>query len=113
MNDKRDGKRWGGWLRWACIVVATLLLYPLSIGPAAAIVDHTSGHRKTVVNCGWLRRVYGPLLTLASQPTFGKPLTAYLNLCARRTYQPYAEYDERLGIVTSLFETPLDDHIIE
>jgi len=109
MTTTQKRSRWERLLTVAWIIVAALAFYPLSIGPVAAIVDHTSGYRKNVVNCGWLFRIYRPILLLARRPAIGKPLSAYLNLCARRTYVPYAEYDERCGIITSNFDHPLKD----
>jgi hypothetical protein len=106
ISDKPDGKRRRRWLTWTWIAVTMLALYPLSIGPVAAIVDHTSGHLNTVVNCEWLHDIYAPLLGFADNPTFGRPLAAFLNLCARRTYVPYAEYKENRGIVTATFDHP-------
>ena len=78
MTDKPDGKR--GWTAvW--IVVALLVLYPLSIGPAAWLQDSVDR-----TGTGWTSRifeqVYWPLCCTADVTGMHTFLARYIDLFA-------------------------------
>jgi hypothetical protein len=80
MTDEPDGKRWG-WIRWAWIIIALLVLYTLSIGPAAWLddrIDHTEA--------AWTSRIFGqvywPLCCTADAIGLHNLLARYIDLFA-------------------------------
>jgi hypothetical protein len=71
MNDKpRKASR--SWIGWA--LAATLVLYPLSIGPVTRLA--------IITNCGWnwINTIYAPVLSAAELPGLSEPLFWYLDL---------------------------------
>lgn len=74
--------------RWstALLIVATMLgLYVLSIGPMLHIAGLTSWYS-----------IYRPLLVAARNPQVGRPLAAYVNVWASKSFQ--ATQDRQDGI---------------
>jgi hypothetical protein len=86
MGDKPDGKRWN-WGKAAWIGVALLVLYPLSIGPAARIeweLDAVSGGRDLKI----VDAIYAPLWRTASIIGTEELLGGYLALCLPSRMEP-------------------------
>jgi hypothetical protein len=80
MTDKLDGKRLG-WMRWTWIVAALLVLYALSVGPAAWLddrIDHTEAGWKS----GIFDQVYWPLCCTADAIGLHNVLARYIDFFA-------------------------------
>jgi hypothetical protein len=101
MTDQPDGKR-RSWPTWIGIVIATknrsiavvalLLLYALSIGPAARVVGHDPSRLSE------FRMAYWPLRQFARLELIGAPLISYINLWMPDLDDCEAFRDENEGV---------------
>ena len=71
-EEANDKGRSSGWGTWAALLLATLLLYVLSVGPAALVIEKT-GAGDAVAGV-----VYAPLIWLRDHTALREPMDDYV-----------------------------------
>lgn len=75
VNRESEEQSGSGGLVWIAVIILLPVLYVLSIGPVAVIVDKTG-----IMPPSNIRRFYHPVIWLHDNTPLRKPLEAYLRL---------------------------------